>query len=211
MINPLRVTWSALKSSASTRNIPMQYIETDTSYIVAILDSLFTLYTEITKRTPAGIEQNDFETNYKETLSINTHPVQYTALTLADDDLKMYAKAFNFTAHADSTTTYDYPLDDTYLLRGINFISDNALLGDYIQIQLVDKDNLLGLGANHLIKILVEKAWVTPTINGGLIFTKNIFTPQLSVAGLYLRVSYTNTSALSGVNLYVNLDLYKRC
>lgn len=122
---------------------------------------------------------------------------------------KASGHAFSFVAAAAETTVSTFALDRQYYVKGIQFMSNNATFGDYIKIELVDVDDVLGLGAGTVLATPVQKAFVSATTNSGPIVAMNPEAVKLPIAGLYVRVSYTNSAAMGDVNVYINLILFE--
>lgn len=97
------------------------------------------------------------------------------------------------TAIAGTTTDIDYKIEGKYMIYGAAMIYDNAVNGDYIAFQIVDKDNVLGYGANVVLNEWVKK-WYVPFAEKRWKVTSDVVT-QLPVAGLYARLKYTSTGA----------------
>lgn len=206
----VEVSWDELKTFVEQKNISLQFIELLKYYKVFAFDGIFSIGLDIQKTTPSNEIQADFETNYKNLITTNRPVVQQTALTLADDKLVAVSDAFSFTAAASSTTQHTYLFNDAYLIRSISFLSANATLADYIKVEVVDVNNILGLGANFVLATPITKAYVMPTTNAGPMRAEDISAAELPVAGLFLRISYTNTAILTAVTVFINLNLYKR-
>lgn len=119
------------------------------------------------------------------------------------------AEAFTFTAGANSTTQHTYKLTKQFYVKGIRFLSSNANHGDYVKIELIDIDNILGLGENTVLATPINKAYVYATTNSGSINADNPDVLKLPAPNLYIRITYTNTSLLSSVTAYINLALFE--
>lgn len=122
---------------------------------------------------------------------------------------KASADAFNFTATANTTTVFSYKLIAAYYVKGIQFISSNANVGDSLKIELVDIDNILGLGEGAVLGTPIKKAFIQSTVNSQPISADNPEIVKLPAPNLYIRVSYTNTSLLTGVSVYINLKIFE--
>ena len=204
------ITWKELKSFISSRKISLQYIEVENYYKIFAFDGLFSVSVELSKTIPPNNDQVDFENNWKTLDNVNKPVIQQVAITLSEDAFKISAEGFKFLANANTTTTFDYQLNQKFMFRGLSFLSNNAILGDYINVQLVDKDNVLGLGAGIILASPIKKGYIMPTINSGPIYREDVSSSQIPIEGLYLRVNYTNASLLNNVDIYVNLFLYER-
>lgn len=64
----MRVDWTTLKTRASDKSIErlIQYTETNSKYKISLFDGVYQITTKIRKTSPAGTDQSDFETNFKD-------------------------------------------------------------------------------------------------------------------------------------------------
>lgn len=206
----IRLSWTEIKTQSVTRKQGLQFVERSSHYRVFILDGSFEAECFIKKTNPANADQLDFETNYKNNLTTNKQLIQRVALTEAPSSLIPAVEGFNFTAIANTTTSFDFQLTKAYILKGAAFLSPNASFGDFLKAELVDKDNLLGQGANTILATPINKLFLQSTINSGPIKRENSAVSELPIPGLYLRITYTNAALLDNVRIFVNLDLYER-
>lgn len=124
-------------------------------------------------------------------------------------------QGFKYTAQAGALNIFDEPIGNklVYIQGGkVWFKSPN--IGDYVELSIVDKDNVLGLFSQYNltedIDVLEVSKWV-----------KKLYTPSWDwecelvaktagqvVPGLYLRVAYENTGT-SPVEFAVNYLWYE--
>ena len=111
-----------------------------------------------------------------------------------------------YTATKNSTTDHDFKVTgvSTYLTGG-EFGYNDAVWGDYIQAQVIDIDNVLGFGANTVLKNYIVKRYLHPT-NASV---------DLVVAGAgkipqntYLRIKYVSVGTVTNPTFYTNYHLY---
>lgn len=104
-----------------------------------------------------------------------------------------------YSAVAGAINIYDEVVTVEKQLRGgwYELLDDNAVVGDFIEFAIIDKDDVLGLftslgltvGEDILeLKKYVSKEYVNPAIKGRQEFMANSTTAI--VAGLYLRTIY---------------------
>lgn len=203
----IELNWLLFKKFVNDRDISIQYIELPTQYTLRAFDGYFYVESKLIK---GSLDSSDFEDHYKNLPKTNKPVIQRVSLTLADDKLSLCTDAIAFSATANQTSIYDYKFTQSYLVRGVTFFSNDATLGDYIIVQLVDKDGILGQGSNYVIKTIVNKAYVSSTNNSGPLKFEDISAAELPIPNLYLRISYTNTSLLNIAHIYANLILYIR-
>lgn len=107
------------------------------------------------------------------------------------------------TAYASSTTTIDWKFPEERWLSGGRLLVSGGTWGDTIDIQLVDKDNTLGGGANLVLNEHVTDYRVNPSSTD----QGEYHSPYIALvpANTYLRIKYTNTSLLSTARVALNL------
>lgn len=134
---------------------------------------------------------------------------QESGLIISDslqESFDLKTRAFDFTASPAATTVGSFLINDEFKLHVLEFFAPDGVPGDYVKVEIVDTDNVLGGGAGALVETLVEKWNLEPaTINGisGLTYT-------LPASGLYLKVSYTSVLGVSSTPVFINLSAYKR-
>lgn len=133
--------------------------------------------------------------------------VQVRSLTDLNSDKVLYrGKGISFTATAATTTSYDFKFSEDRILTSGYAILDNQANGDYITIQVIDIDNVLGYGANTILDeyltewyMIYDQAYQPPPPHSY---------PALIQAGIYLRVKYTATGVLD-IPVKMNFTTHK--
>lgn len=116
-----------------------------------------------------------------------------------------FQKGFLLTAVASSTTTSDSKFSyDIDLFGGAYEIGSTANPGDYIEFEVIDKDNLLGYGANFVLNKYIETTYVLP----GSIYVHEEPVGSVIPAGIYLRVRYVSTGIVN-VNMVFRYMMHK--
>lgn len=134
-------------------------------------------------------------------------PVDIRKVADADAD-KCHFKGFGIsgTATAGTTTNIDYKLTEERLVYGGQAILKNHAFGDTIKFQVVDVDNILGLGAGTVLGeymngwYLADDTQVQPIVM--------VDFPTKIMANLYFRIAYNSTGA-TNVNVCVNIFCFK--
>lgn len=152
------VSWTQLKSFVDGRSLALQYIEFDDSYYLSAFDGPFSLYTHISKEDPAPVDsdQEDFEDNYK--ADANKPPTTQVQTRTERGDVSMklcrISKATSSgSADVEIKVPGTYGTDPGRMIAGGSGCFGTGALGDYIsEINVVDKDNVTGLGANTIVK-----------------------------------------------------------
>ena len=110
------------------------------------------------------------------------------------------------TATKNSTTDHDLKIIDTITwINGGELGYKNHVWGDYIEVQIIDIDNVLGGGANTVLDPFVKKRYLHSNSD----YTSLI----LDYAGkipkdTYLRVKYHSVGTTNNVDLFINYHLH---
>lgn len=121
---------------------------------------------------------------------------------IIDSRRKFFGDAVTATVNANSTKNIDYQMTGNYALFGAELIQSGAAFGDYVSFQVIDKDNVLGYGANTVLNEWVTKWYVDPTTSRWKVQSEYAATIP---TGLYIRLVYTNTNALTQVKVALNI------
>lgn len=127
------------------------------------------------------------------------YPIQrYSAVPVEVDKRIRYTGSHFMQIAANSSQTQDWKIPQLQyksqnvpsLFMGVSYFMTGGVVGDKVTLQIIDKDNVLGYGANVVLDEFSKDFYVAPdtpqTIRE---FQANLY------AGLYVRVIYTNTSA----------------
>lgn len=124
------------------------------------------------------------------------------------DKLKMNfnAQGVKNTISLNTTTNIDLDFTDDHVVTGFWVLGSGVNLGDYIDIQVVDKNNMFGLGAGAVIKQFGTNLYMPATFDMNV----DVAYPAKIYAGLTLRVVYHST-LLIGVAPYfaINWKVHK--
>lgn len=207
--------WAEVKSFIDNRSICAQFVEFSNKYWVVAIDGPFALQTLIPKVSPAPdpSDQKDFEENYKDdgnqsytdSNGIELHRSRAFANT---DGLKFRGTGIKGTATKDTTTNFDYKLTEDRYLNGTETYLQDQEWGDYITLQVVDKDNILGYGAGVVLdEFGTEWNIATDTERQGPYILPY---PALVIKDLYIRMKYISTGTTNDVKFKSNLFLHKK-
>lgn len=105
-----------------------------------------------------------------------------------------------------TTTNIDYELTEDRLILGAYAILSGHSFGDKMTVQVIDKNNVLGYGANTVLNQFVTDWYVDPSVatQRGM----EAPYPAKVFQGLFLRLKYTNTG-LAPVAVYINALFHK--
>lgn len=112
---------------------------------------------------------------------------------LGKDNLLLSPRGMIFNPTAGRTTSSDLKFDTDLVLRGGVLFSENAVVGDYIGVDIIDKDNVTGQGGTPdnptILGSYVKKWCVMPGVVNSVV---DISVTSIIPSGLYLRVNYTS-------------------
>lgn len=119
------------------------------------------------------------------------------------DKAKLKIQGFKGTAAVNSTTNIDFKLPEDRWISGGILIAQGTHWNDKICLQIIDKDNILGLGANFVVDEYVTDFYLITDSE----FQIQMDAPYIALIpkDLYVRVVYTNTSTLDPVEIAFNL------
>lgn len=128
---------------------------------------------------------------------------------MSGDTVRFRGVGIQFTALANSITSYDYLVHATEmrLIDGTQLILSGHQLGDSIDFQLVDVNNVMGFGTNVVLDGFGANWWVASDKQdqGHIRF---VYSAGI-IPGLYIRVKYNNTSTTTDVQVRLNLFLHR--
>lgn len=200
----INVDWATLKSFLQQRNVSVQCVNINNSYYLWAFDGPMCVTTQISlvNPTPDGSDQQDFETNYQ--ASSNQSPRASVVQQLGTDSFSIYAQGILFTAIAGQQTIWYYQIPLTLYARGGTLCSFSGASGDWISVDIVDKDNVTGQGGTPdnptVLDDYIPKWYVMPGQN----IIEDISISSPIPPGLYFRITYHstgNTDTIVGCNL----------
>lgn len=124
---------------------------------------------------------------------------------LGEDEYTMSPRTLSFEAPAGATSEHDKLLDEALAVKGGVFFAKDSNMGDKIRVQIIDKDNVLGMGAGATLADYVPEWSVIPNFPNEL---TDVSIGKLPAPGLYLRCIYENLG-VSPVKACLNLVSYK--
>lgn len=209
MINKL--DWSSFKNIINSKVLSIQMIEREFDYKLSAFDNQIMYSCDIIKQTPASTEQTDFETNYKLKVNKPVSPKDSLGRNLLTSSPFTDASGFRFRGASFSgivaglgvVTNLDYKIIEERYINGGRLLVDSIGPNDQIVFQVIDKDNILGFGANVVLDEFITDYFV-PT-SGNL--EVKLDYPAKIMPGLYIRLKYKNTGDMSTVvkcNLYLH-------
>lgn len=124
-------------------------------------------------------------------------------------DLNIDFKGYTFATPNGAITDCDIPLTDDCILEGGRMLATQITQGDKVTCQVIDKDNVLGMGANYVVKQFVTDWYMAPGTT--IQWDFSVTYPVKLKGGLYVRVIYTSISEVLGQAGWfaLNLKLHK--
>lgn len=198
-------SWTAFKDLCITKkNLNNQYVDNGRTYELYGPDANdLTWHTSILKTDPANADQTDFEDNHEANFNF---AVGNRAYPFSTSDFDFQGNGVLATATKTTTTDIDLvvPSPGMYVNGGEVYAKD-AVIGDYIVCQVIDKDNVLGYGANTVLKQWITKWYIIPDTKMELSTPYAGFIP----AGVYMRTKYTSIGTTNDVTLLGNYFFHK--
>jgi hypothetical protein len=209
------VNWETLKDFADSRNISIQWIDLTDRYICVGLDGVFGLECVVLKTDPVNSAQQDFEDNYKS--SGNNSPLTKVETQREFKNLRLQSITLSGTADGSGVCVVQTQVPNTgihpgrYIDWGEAWITGTSHDDDKItEIAIVDVDNILGYGANTIIKKYTDDdssdaGWTFPA-KPAIAEVEPLGWYGYIPGGLYLRITAQCGGAIfTGRKLKVNV------
>jgi hypothetical protein len=120
---------------------------------------------------------------------------------IIDSDFKFLGDSISGTIPPNSIANVDYKVDPALIIYGAQLLYENATKGDFISLQIIDKDNILGYGNDIVVASWIKKWFINSYENYWKVMSEYAGTIQ---AGLYLRLVYFNISLEKTVDIKIN-------
>ena len=117
--------------------------------------------------------------------------------------LRFRGASFSGTVSGESTADIDYEITQERWINGGRLLISAIGPEDKITFQVVDKNNVLGLGAGVVLDEFIKDYFVPDTGN----LEVRLDYPARIIAGLFLRLKYTNSNS-SSITVKCNLYLH---
>lgn len=124
-----------------------------------------------------------------------------------DKDYVFKGNGVKATATKNTTTNVDLKVAENYIyVNGAEFIQANAVIGDYVECQVIDIDNVLGYGADTVLTQYISKWYLDPSTTRFCLespYAGNV--PN----GCYMRMIYHSVGTVNDVDICVNYFFHK--
>lgn len=200
--------WSAFKALCiQVKNLNCQFVDALGLYDLYGPDANgLVWHANIPKTVPASVDQADFETNYKAqafNFAIGSRPYPFST-----PDFEFSGDGAVGTAAKGQATNIDFVIPGgagtSMYIDGGNLITQNAAFGDWIEAQIIDVTNVLGLGANTVLSQYVTKWFVDPS---SPMVIKTSYAGKIP-AGIYIRIIYHSVGTVNDVDVAINYFLH---
>jgi hypothetical protein len=143
------------------------------------------------------------------TVMVQIGEPQKVVQVLGSDQWSLSPRGMSFAVPFGTTASFDLELDRIMVLRGGVLFSPNASIGDYINVQVIDKNNVLKFGGTPdqptVLGQYVTQWYVMPDIPNEV---TDVSISQSLPAGVFVRVTYTSVSQSVSPNVIVNFISY---
>lgn len=190
-------SWSSFKSLIANKELSMQYTELEKRYDIYASEGHFMWHCMIEKVSPASSDQTDFENNYKSNANAKIYePTIINGFRKYSSDADdLYRESIKNTVTANQTNNFDKKFTfDVYIYGGVYEVVGTPNDGDYLDIQVIDIDNVLGYGAGTVLATFVYKEYINTERKYNEITSED---GNKIPTGVYLRAKYVsvNTNA----------------
>lgn len=120
-------------------------------------------------------------------------------------DLRFRATGVEFPCLSGQETTFDFLLDNNYFCNGAEVLFNTTTPGSRITFQIVDKDNIMGMGENTILDTFVNNWYLSSSHDRNGPIALNY--PALLRSGLYIRLIVFNRFNFD-ITCYTNLFLH---
>lgn len=189
--------WSSFRGliDGSQRKLPFVWTETTDNYTIIASDGMIHFHVQVTKTTPKSEVQSDFEQNFKngntkklaKRADTGEQVIAHTPYAYSEESAQLVGHLC--TCAANSTSTHDKLVTANVKLHGGYYWVKNPNDGDKLTLSVIDKDNVLGGGANAVVCQYVTELPVAPWDHQ---FELRTETAETVETGLYLRATYLN-------------------
>jgi hypothetical protein len=190
--------WASIKSLLTGRNISAQYVTVGSNYWIKAKDGIFELECLLPTNTSLSTDSADFVANFLP--SANIAPRSNVVQVLGADSLTLcpFGAYSGSTLVANAVTPWDIVLPESMVLRGAVLFSPDGILGDWISVQVVDKDNVTGQGGTPsnptILGTYAISYYLAPGIPNKV---EDVSISESLPAGVYMRVNYTSTGTVA--------------
>lgn len=209
------MTYADLKAIIAKKNLAWQYDEDADKISVWALDGIARYGCELWKigKEAGGINvtQNaadlaEFNANYK---SVSNYAIGHRSYAFATGDFDFAGDGVLASVPKGTLANIDYKIlssafPNGVYLNGGEMMTQNAVLGDWIDVAIVDKDSVT-YPAGTILKTYIRKWYVDP------VKSLSVKTPYAGLipASMYIRIRYTSVGTVLDPQVAINYFLHR--
>lgn len=202
----MQLSWNKIKPIIDAKSISIQWIDLGDRYWIHAVDGSFTLECMLHK-TIEPTETADFEANYKPSGNKKISITDQSGIKEPKEHRARLVGIANGIATKNTTTDFDWQMQQLAWLGtnkvsyfdGVQYHGGNAVDGDTVTFQVVDKDGL-SYPAGTVLEEFATNWGVTPDTDAIIRLFKSKMSP-----GFYIRCKYTSTGTVNDVHFICNL------
>lgn len=202
-----KLTWEIFKQQVDTFNLNIQCLDVKPDqYELFAYYNKFTLTCRILKTDPKNADQLDWENNYQ---NISNQKLKQTVIAEPSNiSITLYKAADVVEILAQQEMNIDIELiqenaELQQILYGGALYASDPGFEDYVQFQVIDKNNILGYGTNTILKEYIDKAY----LNNQNTFEDYDDAGAYLPVGLFLRCIYHCTKATGSTKVKLHYVL----
>lgn len=213
----MKVEWSVFKNFVDQRTLSIQWLDLGRTYWLKAFDGNFSLESELDRDPSDTADLTDFETNYKDSGNKTPTAQVTTQFEKRDKTLKLvHAEGDVDTETGLITIDLKVPgtpgtADGRWISSGMAFFDVHTPGDKVLGVYFVDKDNMLGYGANFVVGSYtdddadeINRGWAIPPI--GWVKAEAIGGYGFAPSGFYVRVAAKKSGDSPTGKFYCNLE-----
>ena len=134
----MNLKWAEFKSIIDSKSLAFQESDHQDQYCLTTSEASQIYNCNILKTTPKNSDQTDYEDNYQ--ANKNADIILKTQNKPSTYDVSLRIEGESWLCPADTETTFHFPLNDDYEIRGAEFQFVNGKYGDFVEVWITDKD-----------------------------------------------------------------------
>lgn len=203
--------WSSFKLIVVNKG-KLRYRDADLYYSLSYTDSAGGFECSVMK--DGGADQTDFETNFK-SLANKPHDIEDAdgagvvrlRAFASTDNMRFRGTGIKGTGTAGQVSNIDYDMTEDRFMNGVELILKNHADDDSVKFQVIDKNNVVGLGAGAVLDEFGTNWQLATDVQRQGPYVMDY--PALVYSWASLRIVYTSTGG-TDVLVKANLWLHKK-
>jgi len=210
----MQINWQQFKSLIQSKGLSLQYIESGNLYILCASDGPIILESSLHKNSE-DTDTVDFETNFKDSANQLTKQEVETQFEKPDKTIKLASVKASVDENGEAIALLKAPGtpgsgDGRYVSEGTGWFDSKHPDDKVIELEVVDVDNILGYGANTVLKHWCDdeagnnEGWYIP-YHTGVAHVDTLGGYAFLPAGLYLRIVAKKGGDITTGAFYLNI------